>query len=58
MTDDEKDPVAQSMVAKRWAKTSAKQRSELARKMNEARWSGHVAKRPASSRKKKSKKKS
>ena len=34
----EKDPVAQAMVRKRWAKTTAQQRSEVARKLNEARW--------------------
>ena len=38
MADEEKDPVAQAMAAKRWSKTNAKQRSEVARKLNEARW--------------------
>jgi hypothetical protein len=49
----EKDPAAQAMVRKRWDKTTAKQRSELARRLNAARWAGHQAKGPASSRKKK-----
>jgi hypothetical protein len=51
MSDEEKDAAAQSMVAKRWAKTTPKQRSELAKKLNAARWKGHKAARPASSRK-------
>jgi acyl-CoA reductase-like NAD-dependent aldehyde dehydrogenase len=38
MTEKEKDVAAQSMAAKRWAKTSPKERSEYARKLNEARW--------------------
>ena len=46
------DPVATALVKKRWDQTSAKDRSEHASKMAEARWAGHVAKRPASSRKK------
>ena len=48
----EKDPVAQAMVQKRWDKTSAKKRSEIGKGLAAARWAGHVAKRPASSRKK------
>ena len=44
MDDIKKDPAAQSLVARRWARTSAKQRSEIARKLNEARW-GNAAKR-------------
>lgn len=47
------DPVASALAQKRWDKTGPKKRSEHARKMNEARWAGHEAKRPASSRKKK-----
>jgi hypothetical protein len=51
MPDDEKDPVAQAMVQKRWDKTTAAQRSELARKMNAARWgkkpAGKVVKKKA-----------
>jgi hypothetical protein len=44
MADDKqkKDPAAQSMAGKRWAKTTAKQRSEIATRLNEARWAGHV----------------
>ena len=38
MADEEKDAAAQSMAAKRWAKTTQKERSEVARKLNEARW--------------------
>ena len=38
MSDEEKDAAAQSMAAKRWAKTTPNQRSEVARKLNEARW--------------------
>lgn len=53
MADEEKDEVAQALVRKRWDKTTGKQRSEVARKMNAARWAGHVAKRPAAGRKKK-----
>jgi hypothetical protein len=41
MTDEEKDPIAQAMVAKRWAKTSAAQRKQVAQILNEARWAGH-----------------
>lgn len=35
---EEKDPAAQAMANKRWAKTSPAERSEVARKMLEARW--------------------
>ena len=38
MTDQEKDPAAQAMVAKRWAKTTPAQRKQLAKQLNEARW--------------------
>jgi acyl-CoA reductase-like NAD-dependent aldehyde dehydrogenase len=38
MRKSDKDPAAQSMVAKRWAKTTPEERSEIARRMNEARW--------------------
>jgi hypothetical protein len=51
------DPIAVAMVQKRWDKTTAKERSEVAKKMNEARWAGHIAKRPAAGRKKTAKKK-
>lgn len=47
------DAAAAALVQKRWKKTPAKARSEHARMMAEARWAGHDAKRPASSRKKK-----
>ena len=48
---EDPDPIAAAMVQKRWDKTPAKERSEQARKMAEARWGpGYVAKRPASSR--------
>lgn len=54
------DPAAAALAGKRWDKTPPKERSEHAKKMAEARWAGHEAKRPASSRKpptKKAKKK-
>jgi hypothetical protein len=51
MTESEKDPIAQAMVQKRWDKTSAKKRSEIGKGLAAARWAGHVAKRPSSSRK-------
>jgi hypothetical protein len=38
MTEKEKDPAAQSMAAKRWAKTTKQERSDVAVKLNEARW--------------------
>ena len=38
MAEQEKDPAAQDMARKRWAKTTKKQRSEVAKKLNEARW--------------------
>ena len=38
MAEEEKDAAAQSMANKRWSKTSAKERSDYARKLNEARW--------------------
>jgi hypothetical protein len=46
------DPIAVALVKKRWDKQTPKKRSEHAQKMAAARWAGHVAKRPASSRKK------
>lgn len=50
--DKEKDQAAQDLANKRWAKTtSKKKRTELGKKAAEARWAGHVAKRPAASRK-------
>jgi len=57
MADKEKDPIAQALVEKRWAKTSAKKRSEIGKGLAAVRWAGHVAKRPASSRKKAASKK-
>jgi hypothetical protein len=45
MGKEEKDKTAQSMVAKRWAKTTPQQRSELARKLNQARWGKKGAKK-------------
>lgn len=41
VADEEKDPVAQAMAAKRWAKTTASQRKQVAKTLNEARWAGH-----------------
>jgi hypothetical protein len=38
MVEGKKDPVAQAMVNKRWKKTTAEQRSEVARQLNAARW--------------------
>jgi hypothetical protein len=52
-TKENGDPAAVALVNKRWKKTTAQKRSEHARKMAAARWAGHKAKRPASSRKKK-----
>jgi hypothetical protein len=45
------DPAAAELARKRWANTTDKERREHAAKMNAAQWAGHVAKRPASSRK-------
>jgi len=45
MPEEAKDSAAQSMAAKRWAKTTSKQRSEVARKLNEARWGKKKAKK-------------
>lgn len=43
MTDETaKDPAAQSMAEKRWAKTTKAQRSQVAKDLNAARWAGHV----------------
>jgi len=41
---------ASALAQKRWDKASAEEKSEHARRMLEARWGDHVAKRPASSR--------
>ena len=38
MSEEEKDAAAQSMAAKRWAKTTPEQRSKVAKKLNEVRW--------------------
>lgn len=51
--DETKDPVAQAMARKRWEKASKKERAEVGKMLSAARWAGHVAKRPASARKKK-----
>jgi hypothetical protein len=42
-----KNQAAQAMVARRWGKTTAADRSEYARGLAAARWAGHVAKRPS-----------
>ena len=52
-----KNPAAMAMVKARMEKTSPEQRAEIAKNAAEARWKGHKAKRPASSRKKAAKKK-
>jgi hypothetical protein len=49
--ETEKDPAAQALAGKRWSKTAAKDRIAIAPGLAEARWAGHVAKKPASSRK-------
>lgn len=46
------DKVARALVAKRWKKASDEQKTEQGKKMAAARWAGHTAKRPASSRRK------
>jgi hypothetical protein len=46
------DPVASALAQKRWDRASKKTRSEEGKRLAGARWAGHVAKRPASSRKK------
>ena len=45
------DAAAVSLAEKRWLQTSERERKAHARMMNDARWAGHEAKRPASSRK-------
>jgi hypothetical protein len=45
------DAAAVSLAEKRWRQTPEKERQAHARMMNEVRWAGHEAKRPASSRK-------
>ena len=52
MPEEGKDPAAQALGRKRWANTPAKQRTKEMKELAAARWAGHVAKRPASSRKK------
>lgn len=47
-----KNQAAMAMVKARMAKTTPEQRAEIAKNAAAARWEGHVAKRPASSRKK------
>jgi hypothetical protein len=51
MSKPDKDEVAQALVRKRWDKTPAAARRQIAKDLAAARWAGHVAKRPASSRK-------
>jgi hypothetical protein len=46
-----KNAIAQALVAMRNKKLTPEERKEIARKAAEARWQGHEAKRPASSRK-------
>jgi hypothetical protein len=46
------DPAASALASKKWDKASPQKRAAHARMMNEARWAGHIAKRPASGRKK------
>jgi len=49
--EQEKDPAAQALGKKRWANITGKQRTKEMTLLAAARWAGHVAKRPASSRK-------
>jgi hypothetical protein len=49
--EKQKNPAAQALVKKRWDKTTKGQRSANAKALNEKRWAGHIAKRPASARK-------
>lgn len=53
MADQDKDPVAQAMAAKRWAKASPAQRKQVGKVLNEARWAGHdkAGKKKAAKRK-------
>lgn len=51
------DPVARKLAKKRWANATQKQRTAQGELMASARWAGHDAKRPASSRNKPAKKK-
>jgi hypothetical protein len=47
-----KKSIGAQMVAKRYEKMTPEERSAAAKNAAEARWAGHEAKRPASSRKK------
>jgi hypothetical protein len=47
-----KNAAAMAMVKRRMEKVSPARRKEIAQEAAAARWVGHVAKRPASSRKK------
>jgi hypothetical protein len=47
-----KKSIGAEMVAMRYAKMTPEERSAAAKNAAEARWAGHEAKRPASSRKK------
>lgn len=53
--DSPKDSAAQEMAKKRWARTTAKQRSQIAKDLNAVRWAGHVP--AAKAKKAKAKKK-
>lgn len=52
---EDADPAASALVQKRWDKASAKEKKAEGQRLAAARWAGHVAKRPASSRKTKKK---
>jgi hypothetical protein len=46
------DPTASALAQKRWDNTSENAKKQEGKRLAAARWAGHVAKRPASSRKK------
>jgi hypothetical protein len=46
-----KNRAAQELIRRRWDKTPPEERSEMAKRAAAARWAGHIAKRPASARK-------
>jgi len=47
------DPAASALAHKRWDAASDEDRSQEGKRLADARWAGHEAKRPASSRKQK-----
>jgi hypothetical protein len=49
---EDADPTASALAQKRWDKASDKDKAQEGKRLAQARWGGHVAKRPASSRKK------